>query len=139
MPKLQHEAVVEIFQNEPELVLSLLAHSGMHLPFGPEVGVTLGDSNLSNRVADGSEYLRSLFSDNVFVFEGDTRKVAVIAEVQSDRPDERCSLSWPAYIANARRRHRCDTLLMVLPLLKTQHAAVRSRSAQVIRDGTWSR
>lgn len=131
MPKIRHEAVVEILQNEPRLVLSLLAYSGMHLPFGSQVGVTLGDSNLSDRAADGNEYLRSLFSDNVFVFEEDRRRVAVIAEVQSDRPDERCSLSWPAYVANARRRHRCDTLLMVFAVTKD---AARG-SAKPIRTG----
>jgi hypothetical protein len=118
MPKIQHEAVVEILQNEPKLVLSLLAYSGIHLTFGSEVGATVADSNLSDRAADGDDYLRSLFSDNVFVFEGGGRRVAVIAEVQSNRPNEDCSLSWPAYVANARRRHRCDTLLMVFAISK---------------------
>lgn len=118
MPKIRHEAVVEILQNEPELVLSLLAYSGIQLHFGSQVGATIADSNLSNRDAGPGEYFRGLFSDNVFVFEGDGRRVAIIAEVQSRRPNEECSLSWPAYVANARRRHRCDTLLMVFVITK---------------------
>ena len=131
MPKIRHEAVVEILQNEPKLVLSLLAYSGMHLRFGSQVGATIADSNLSNRDADDDDYFRGLFSDNVFVFEGDGHRVAVIAEVQSGRPDEERSLSWPAYIANARRRHRCDSLLMVFAITKD---AARG-SAKPIRTG----
>jgi hypothetical protein len=131
MPKIRHEAVVEILQNEPKLVLSLLAYSGMHLRFGPQVATTIADSNLSNRDADGGDYIRGLFSDKVFVFEGDERRVAVIAEVQSGRPDEERSLAWPAYIANARHRHRCDTLLMVFAITR---GAARG-SAKPIRTG----
>jgi hypothetical protein len=131
MPKLRHEAVVEILQNEPKLILSLLAHSGMHLRFGPRVTTTIADSNLSDRDTWDDEDVRSLFSDNVFVFEGDGRRIAVIAEVQTDRPDKSRSLSWPAYVANARRQHHCDTLLMIFA---TTRPAARG-SAKPIRTG----
>jgi hypothetical protein len=132
MPKLRHEAVVEILQNEPELILQLLAGAGVHLPFGTYVAATLADSNLSDRDADNDkEQIPGLFSDNVFVFEGDGRRVAVIVEVQSDRPDTDRSLSWPAYVANARRRHHCDTLLLVFAVTKD---AARG-SARAIRTG----
>lgn len=131
MPKLRHEAVVEILQNEPKLVLSLLAYSGINVSFELQAGATIADSNLSDRAPDGDNYLRSLFSDNVFVFEGNGHRVAVIAEVQSERPDKRCSLSWPAYVANARHRHRCDALLMVFAI--TENAA--HGSLKPIRTG----
>jgi hypothetical protein len=132
MPKLHHEAVVEILQNEPELVLQLLACAGVHLQFGTHVAATLANSDLSDREPeDGKKWFRNLFSDNVFVFEGDGRQVAVIAEVQTDPPDRDRSLSWPAYVANARRRHRCDTLLMVFA---TDEDAARG-SAKPIRTG----
>ena len=131
MPKIRHEAVVEILQNEPKLILWLLAHSGMHLRFGPRVTTTIADSNLSDRDPGDDKYLRSLFSDNVFVFEGDGRRIAVIAEVQTERPDKERSLSWPAYITNARRRHHCDTLLMIFA---TTGPAARG-SAKPIRTG----
>jgi hypothetical protein len=132
MPKIRHEAVVEILQNEPKLVLWLLACSGIHLRFGPRIGATIADSNLTDREAGNlGKYVRGLFSDNVFVFEGDGRRIAVIAEVQSERPDRRCSLSWPAYVANARNRHRCATFLMVFAI--TEKAA--RGSAKPIRMG----
>jgi len=131
MPKLRHEAVVEVLQNEPKLVLSLLAHLGMRLRFGPRVTTIIADSNLSDRDTGDDEYVRRLFSDNVFVFEGDGRRIAVIAEVQTDRPGKDRSLSWPAYIANARRRHHCDTLLMIFA---TSTSAALG-SAKPIRTG----
>jgi hypothetical protein len=59
MPKLRHEAVVEILQNEPELVLQLLASAGLDLRFGTQVAATIADSNLSDRGAD--DQIRSLF------------------------------------------------------------------------------
>jgi hypothetical protein len=132
MLKIRHEATVEILQNEPKLVLSLLAHSGIHLRFGPLVTAIIADSNLSDRIpGEDDERVRGLFSDNVFVFEGDDRRIAVIAEVQTRRPDKECSRSWPAYTANARYRHRCDTLLMVFAITKD---AARG-SAMPIRTG----
>lgn len=41
--------------------------------------------------------------------------------MQTAGPDRERSLSWPAYAANARRRHRCAALLMVFAL--TEDAA----------------
>jgi hypothetical protein len=117
MAKLRHEASVEILQNEPELVLTLLKETGVHLQLGPGVAWTRGDTNLTDRDAgDEDEDIRGLFADNVFVFEADGRRVAVVAEVQTDPPNEDRRLSWPAYLANARRQHRCDTLLLVFAI-----------------------
>jgi hypothetical protein len=75
MPKLRHEAVVEILQNEPELVLHLLACAGMHLRLGT------------------------------------------------------------AYVANARRRHGCDTLLMIFAV--TENAARGSARAILTGHPGW--
>jgi hypothetical protein len=104
----------------------------VHLAFGSRATMAIADSDLSDRdAADENEHVRRLFSDNVFVFEGDRRRVAVIAEVQTGRPDEERSLSWPAYVANARRRNRCATLLMAFAI--TKDAA--HGSAKTIRTG----
>lgn len=92
MPKIRHEAVVGILQNEPTPVLSLLACSGIHLRFEPRVTTTIANSDLSDRAAGDEDYVHGLFSDNVFIFEGDERRVAVIAEVQTwSRPAIRMS------------------------------------------------
>jgi hypothetical protein len=98
MPKLRHEAVVEILQNEPKLVLWLLTHSGAPLRLGARLTATIADSNLTDRDPDeDGQQIRGLFSDNVFVFEDDDRRIAVIARVQTDHPDKERALSWPAY------------------------------------------
>jgi hypothetical protein len=131
MPKLRHEAVIEILQNEPALVLHLLRYLGVRLRIGSQATVTRADTNLSDRYATGDELVSGLFSDSVFVFESMGRKIAVIAEVQTGRPDADRAFSWPAYIINARRQHRCDTLLMIFAITK---GAARG-SAKVIPTG----
>jgi hypothetical protein len=113
MPKLRHEAVVEILQNEPELVLQLLACAGVPLRFGTRITATIADSDLSDRDVGNDGRTLALLSDNVFVFKSGVAKIAVVAEVQTGRPGISRSLSWPAYAANARARHKCDSILMV--------------------------
>jgi hypothetical protein len=132
VPELRHEAVVEILRNEPELILQLLASAGVHLRFRTQIAATIADSNLSDRDADdGGDQVQGLFSGNVFVLKGDRGRVAVITEGSDVPPRISSALSWPAYVANARRRHRCDTLLMVFALTKD---AARG-SAKAIRTG----
>lgn len=113
MPKVRHDAVVEIFQNEPMLVLRLLDCLGVYLRFGPRISAILADSDLSDRDPGDHDQVLALLSDNVFVFKGDGVKIAVVAEVQTGRPDMSRSLSWPAYVANARARHKCGGILMI--------------------------
>jgi hypothetical protein len=67
MPKLRHEAVVEILQNEPKLVLQLLECAGVYLGLGPRARVTVADSDLSDRDAGDGDWVLTLLSDNVFV------------------------------------------------------------------------
>jgi hypothetical protein len=131
MPKLRHEAVVEIMQNEPELVLRLLVCAGVHLRFGPRAKATAADSDLSDRDAADGGWVLTLLSDNIFVFTDAGAKLAVVAEVQTGPPGKSRSLSWPAYAANARARHKCDSILMVFA---TNPNAARG-SAKVIPTG----
>lgn len=129
MPGIRHELTVEIFQNEPLLVLMLLRRAGVSIRLGPDVTPVLADSNLSDR---DPEEIKSMFSDNVFVYrDGGKKAVAVVAEVQTGSPKHSRTLKWPAYAANARARHDCDTYLLVFA---TSHPAARD-SAKAIRMG----
>ena len=101
----------------------LLGGAGMKLPSGAHA--VAADSNLSAREPS------TLISDNVLVFEGMNRKVAVIAEVQKRRPDSTRRLSWPAYVCNARVLHGCDVILLVFAL--TRAAALGS--ARTVQTG----
>jgi hypothetical protein len=131
MPKLRHEVVVEILQNEPKLVLRLLECAGVYLRFESRVSATIADSDLSDRDADDVDRILTLLSDNVFVFKGGGAKVAVVAEVQTGRPGRSRSLSWPAYAANARARHKCDSILMIF----ATNANAANGSAKTILTG----
>lgn len=128
MPGIRHELTVEIFQNEPLLVLMLLRRAGVRIRLGPDVIPVLADSNLSDR---DPEEIKSMFSDNVFVYRDEKRAVAVVAEVQTCSPKHSRALKWPAYAANARARHDCDTYLLVFA---TSRPAARD-SAKAIRMG----
>jgi hypothetical protein len=115
MPGFHHEITVELFQNEPQLVLKLLRHAGASPNLGRLVTVSLADSNLSDR---DPEKIKNMFADNVFVFRGSVRTIAVVAEVQTGSPDQERKLKWPAYAANTRVRHGCDTYLLVFATSK---------------------
>lgn len=135
MPKVRHDAVVEIFQNEPMLVLRLLESVGVYLRFGPRISVIIADSDLSDRDPGDEDQVLALFSDNVFVFKSSGIKVAVVAEVQTGRPGASRSLSWPAYVANARARHKCDCILLVFAT--NTNAASGSAKAIVTGHPGW--
>lgn len=132
MPNLRHDAVVEILQNEPEMLLELLDGAGFPRPFGPRVRAVVADSDLSDRDADdaGAPVL-TLNADNVFVFTAGRMKIAVVAEVQTTPPGPGRALSWPAYAANARARHKCGSLLVVF----ATNASAAKGSAKTIRTG----
>lgn len=123
MPSIEHEAAAQILHEDPQLVAMLLGTCGIVLPSGA-VPVA-ADSNLSDR--DPTE----LRSDNVLVFAGSGGKVVVIAEIQKDKRDAGRMYAWPAYLCNARARHKCDVVLLVLAL--SDRAA--RESAKAIRTG----
>lgn len=126
MPTIEHEAVVQVLNNEPHLIAMLLENFGVRLPSGS--AAVIADSNLSDR---DPERKKSLTADNVIVFQGTDGKIAVIAEVQTEAPDHSRALAWPAYACIARSRHGCDVILMVIGLNRD---AVRG-SARTIRTG----
>jgi hypothetical protein len=126
MPGIRHQAVVQVLRDEPQLLVMLLGRLGVSLPSGAVPD--LKDSNLSSRDPD---YLKELIADNVFLFRGISRQIAVVFEVQASRPKQDRKLAWPAYLTIARAIHKCDTVLCVIGLSAD---AVRD-SAQLIRTG----
>jgi hypothetical protein len=111
MPGIPHEAVVEVLRNEPQLLAMLLGRLGVRFPSGAVP--VIADSNVSSR---DPNFMKTLLADNVFVFQGLRKKVAVIAEVQTARPRRPRSLAWPAYLANTRAILGCDAILCVFGL-----------------------
>jgi hypothetical protein len=127
MPGIAHEAVVEVLQNEPALVATLLRDVGIGLP--ADLTPIIADSNLSVRDPDRK---KQYTADNVFVFRSEGgKKVVVIVEVQSEAPDHNRALAWPAYACVARNKHDCDVSFMAFGLTEE---AVRGCS-QTIKTG----
>lgn len=126
MPGIRHQAIVQVLRDKPQLLVMLLGTLGVRLPSGAVPDSR--DSNLSNRDPD---YLKELIADNVFLFKGLTRQVAVVFEVQTGRSDQDRKLAWPAYLTNARAIHKCDTVLCVIGLSAD---AVRGRMRQHLSD-----
>jgi hypothetical protein len=117
---------VEVLRGEPQLLALLLGRLGVRLPPGAIPDVK--DSDLSSRDPD---LIKILLADNVFVFQGLGKRLAVVFEVQASRPDPSRKLAWPAYLTVARAIHGCDAILCVIGL---SAAAVRD-SRKTIRTG----
>jgi hypothetical protein len=100
MPKLKHQAIVQILHDEPQLVAMLLGHSGLMTPSGSYP--VIADRDLSHRSPD---LLKELREDNVFLFRGMYETIAVVVEVQTTRPNSRRLLTWPCYVTSARAVH----------------------------------
>lgn len=110
VPTHTHEAIVQLLSDSPGLVHDLLRRSlGVDLP--PYADVHRLDANLSE--AAPTEYR----SDGTMVFAdaSGANVAAVVVEVQL-RPDPDKAWRWPAYLAQARDRLRCETDLFVLTL-----------------------
>jgi len=126
MPKVRHEAVVEVLRTEPGLLAWLVEDLGVALP--PGAILQTADSNLSSRDPD---LLKTLIADNVFLFKGAKKTIAVVFEVQSAEPRRDRQFAWPAYLATARAVHKCDAVMCVIGL--SRDAVLGSR--RLIRTG----
>lgn len=116
MPSRVHEAVVELFRNEPGVAVRLLNTRGVRVSGTLEVA----DTNLSELAP--TEYLADL------VLKGDN--VYVIIEAQRTA-DARKRRSWLGYVASLSARHGCDVVLLVVVL----DEAVAAWAREPIRSG----
>ncbi|MFG1878123.1 hypothetical protein ACGFIV_25045 [Sphaerisporangium sp. NPDC049003] len=106
MPSQEHEALILLFKNRPELAAELLVEAlGMPVPGYREARVESGDLTECPPV----EYQ----ADAVVVFSDSDPVLAVVVEVQRGR-DKSKRWSWPVYLASVRARMRCPTVLLVV-------------------------
>jgi hypothetical protein len=111
MPSLEHEMLVELLREHPELVLSLLRAS-LGIPIDGDVEVAASPENLTEiqppeRRADLVLIVRAPGSG--------AASFAAIVEVQLRR-DPRKRWTWPAYQAVLRSRLRCPVQIVVVTL-----------------------
>lgn len=107
MPSKEHEVLIELFRNRPELAVDLLGEGlGMPVPDYAEICVDSGD------YVDTSpaEYRADAV---VTLAEGGRAVLAVVVEIQR-RFDAGKRWSWPVYLSTLRARKRCPAWLLVL-------------------------
>lgn len=105
MPRLQHEALVHLVRNAPEMVMDLLRGAfGLELPLRARprlTGAEITDLDLAEYRADG-----------VFTV-GDPVTTAYIVEAQGAiKPSKR--RAWPMYAAGMHARWNCPVVLVVI-------------------------
>jgi hypothetical protein len=108
MPTLEHNGIVEMFRENPELAPHLMA-TLFHVDVPPHASVAVVESSLDQLVpvefrADLVLELRD--AAGAFV-------LAIVVEVQRDEDPEK-KYSWPVYVAVVRARKRCDTAVLVI-------------------------
>ncbi|WP_437276834.1 hypothetical protein WME90_37115 [Sorangium sp. So ce375] len=108
MPTLEHNALVEMFREHPELAPHWLA-TLFHLEVPPHASVGVVESSLDQLIpvefrADLVLELRDAHGALV---------LAIVIEVQRDMdPDKK--FSWPTYVTVVRAKKRCGTVVLVI-------------------------
>ncbi|MGK3995895.1 hypothetical protein [Sorangium sp. So ce1024] len=108
MPTLEHNALVEMFREHPELAPRLLA-TLLHVEVPPHASVAVVESSLDQLIP--VEFRADLVLE--LRDERDALVLAIVLEVQRDvDPDKK--FSWPAYVAVVRARKRVGTIVLVV-------------------------
>ncbi|SDH80816.1 hypothetical protein [Nonomuraea jiangxiensis] len=111
MPTQQHEYLLELVQQRPSLVATLLAEKGVTVPAYQEA--RLDSCDMTERVP--TEYR----ADSVVVMVDKNPVSAVVLEVQREY-DHRKTWSWPVYLATLRGRVKCPCILLVFCPSRTE-------------------
>jgi len=120
MPSLDHESLILLFRNQPELAAQLL-RDALNLELPPYTEARLASSDLTEVVP--AEFR----ADAVVLFVNNQPVLGVIVEVQLARVDQKL-FAWPAYVSVLRSRHKCPVELLVL----THDRAVAAWAAKPI-------
>ncbi|AGP38392.1 Yae1 family protein [Sorangium cellulosum] len=108
MPTLEHNALVEMFREDPELAPRLLA-TLLHVEVPPHASAAVVESSLDQLLpvefrADLVLELRDASGTIV---------LAIVLEVQRDM-DPNKKFSWPTYVTVVRAKTRCRTVVLVV-------------------------
>jgi hypothetical protein len=125
MPSLEHNAIVDMFREDPELAPHFLALLfGVDVP--PHASAAVVESSLDQLVPV------EFRADLVLELRDDEGAIvlAIVVEVQRDEdPDKK--FSWPVYVTVVRAKKRCDTVVLVI----APDAAVAAWAAENIDLG----
>src|SRR5262245_56030138 len=108
MPSLEHEALVDLFRERPELIPRLLADA-LPPPAPAHARCTVADPSLGQLVPTA---LRADLVVELCDAAG-VPQLAAILEVQL-RPEPDKLEVWPSYLTTYRERRHCDTCILVV-------------------------
>lgn len=106
MPSQQHEILLQLFRNRPQLAPNLM-RDVLDVPLPEYTDVKIGCADLTE--VQPTEYR----ADLVLSLSDGVSTLGLIVEVQLSR-DDRKHFVWPAYVANLRARWRCPVCLLVV-------------------------
>jgi hypothetical protein len=108
VPTLEHNAIVEMFRENPELAPRLLALL-FHVDVPPHASVAVVESSLDQLipVEFRADLVLELRDTNGVVV------LAVVLEVQRDKDPDK-EYSWPVYVSVVRAKKRCPTIVLVV-------------------------
>src|SRR6185503_4357583 len=108
MPTLEHNGLIEMFRDNPNLAPHFLA-TIFHLDIPPYATARVADSSLDQLIPV------EFRADLVLELRDDkgTIVLSIIVEAQRDK-DPRKKYSWPVYIAVARAERECQTVVLVI-------------------------
>ncbi|MBK9261318.1 MAG: hypothetical protein IPM54_16130 [Polyangiaceae bacterium] len=125
MPSLEHDGIVELFRDNPELGPHILARL-FNLPLPAHSQVRVADSSLGQLLP--IEFRADLVLE--LLDESGKCVLAIVLESQRDiAPRKR--FSWPVYVMVARAERECDAVLLVVAV----DAEVAAWAAQPIDSG----
>jgi hypothetical protein len=108
MPSLEHDGVVELFRDKPELGPYLLERI-FHLPVPAHTQVRIADSSLGQLLP--IEFRADLVLE--LLDEGGGCVLAIVLESQREVA-ARKRFSWPVYVAVSRAERECESVVMVV-------------------------
>lgn len=106
MPSREHELLLLLFQNRPQLAAELLREV-LHVEPPPYAKVRIGSAELSE--IDPVQY----HADLVVILDDDAPVLGIVVEVQLARDTDK-RFVWPVYVVNLRARLKCPVCLLVV-------------------------
>jgi hypothetical protein len=111
MPSIQHESPIEIIRKNKDMTADLVRHvTPVPLPGNDQIRVEFGATDASNVVPD--EFKADMVTV-IYDKATDEPLLIVIIEPQG-RKDATKKFSWPAYIANLRAAHQCESAVLIV-------------------------
>ena len=107
LPSPEHEGLVELFRNRPEMIVGFLNEWGVPLPKDPQIRLDDSDATVPSP--------KALKNDLVVVLASGKKRLAVVVEVQLARKSSKKRV-WPLYLAVLGQRLRCHVCLIVVTI-----------------------